>query len=281
MPNAKDLSLDSQHKILAYGPTGSGKTTQFLTLPGKKFAYLFDPNAKLSLRGYDLEYEEFLPENVNLEVRSLTKGTGDKGSSTSGSSEVYLDWTRDYEEKKRSGFWKTCDWLMMDSITTFLDLIMDRVLTVNGRAGQWPQQDDYGPQMLAFTKVVRELASNNIGLYFTGHPKVEKNEATGAWVGQVLMTGQLREKIPLLFSDILLSDATSDSQTGRVAYSLRTTPTRTFKTIRSSFRGLSEDGKVTVLEPSEDVTIDFTQPLEGQGLGGIVQWERRYLQSIK
>ena len=55
MPNAKDSHAKVAHKILILGKTGSGKTTQFLTLPGKKFIYLFDPNAILTLQdGSDL-----------------------------------------------------------------------------------------------------------------------------------------------------------------------------------------------------------------------------------
>jgi GTPase SAR1 family protein len=45
MANAKDAHATSTPKILLLGDTGAGKTTQVLTLPGRKFAYLFDPKS--------------------------------------------------------------------------------------------------------------------------------------------------------------------------------------------------------------------------------------------
>ncbi|KKL07321.1 hypothetical protein LCGC14_2587250, partial [marine sediment metagenome] len=45
MPNAKDNPDIGKAKFLLLGPTGSGKTSQILTLPGKTFCYLFDPSS--------------------------------------------------------------------------------------------------------------------------------------------------------------------------------------------------------------------------------------------
>ena len=76
MPNAKDAEVSPVESILAIGTTGVGKTTQFLTLPGKKFIYLFDPNALRSLAGHDVDYEEFRIDSMDLDlsVKSLKKG---------------------------------------------------------------------------------------------------------------------------------------------------------------------------------------------------------------
>ena len=60
MPNAAEAKNIAPHTFLMLGPTGSGKTSQLLTLPGKKFAYLFDPNAILSLRGHDITMKNFI-----------------------------------------------------------------------------------------------------------------------------------------------------------------------------------------------------------------------------
>ena len=276
MKNAKDVKQTATHKFLMLGPTGSGKTTQFLTLPGKKFAYLFDPNAKLSLRGHDVDYEEFLPSDVSLHAVSLTKGKGDPAAPGAASG-VYLDWEKDYQKKRDSGFFLDYKWLMVDSATTFLDIVMDRILTINGRPGQWPNQDDYGPQMLTFTKIVRELTANNIGLYFTGHLQMDQNPASKMWVAQPLMTGRLREKIPLLFSDIFVTEAYGDAALGSVSYNMRTAPDRTYQTVRSSFKGWDHAKKEVIgLDLIEDVTLNFHEPLEMQGLGKILTWEKEY-----
>ena len=69
--NTKDIGKPS---FLLLGPTGSGKTSQILTLPGKTFCYLFDPSSLATLKGHDIEYELFLPKKVSTAAISLSKG---------------------------------------------------------------------------------------------------------------------------------------------------------------------------------------------------------------
>lgn len=259
MPNAKDFKRPEKYQFLILGPTGSGKTTQFLTLPGKKFAYLFDPNAINSLAGQDVDYEEFLPDRLSMKVSSLSKGKGDK-SSAPVSNTAYNDWEKDFEAKLREGFFDNYDVIGFDSITTLLDMIMDRVLTINGRPGQWPNQDDYGPQMNTFSNIVRTATSMGKTVYFTGHIEPRKDEVTGRLFNAPLMTGRLKAKTPLLFSDIYTANADTDRD-GRVKYTLQTVPDRMNPLARSSIKGIA---------PWQDVTLDLSKPLTSQGLGGII-----------
>mgnify|MGYP003649486976 CR=1 FL=1 len=262
MANALTAHATSKKKFLVLGDTGSGKTTQFLTIPGKKFAYLFDSNAILSLRGYDVEYEEFLPDRLNLSVRSLSKDKGDKN--TNHQLDLYSLWEKDFNAKMESGFFDPYDAILMDSATTFLDLIMDRVLTINGRAGSWPQQDDYGPQMLVFNNVCRMMTSLDKTLYMTGHMEMKQDEITKKIFREPMMTGRLKKKIPLLFSDIFVCEAENDGR-GKTRHKIQTVPDRITTCVRTAMKGL---------EPFEDVTLDFSKPLEGQGLGKLMQLEK-------
>jgi hypothetical protein len=279
MPNARDVSVETAHRILMLGATGSGKTTQFLTLPGRKFLYIFDPNAIRSIQGNDVEYQEFLPDTLNLNISSLKKGVGDTIGKVK-PADVYLDWERDFEERLSSEYFKDFDWIGLDSFTTFSDMVMDRVLTINGRTGQWPQQDDYGPQMNTLTNVIRTLTGTGKGLYVTAHVEVIKNELTGQVFNQPVMTGRLRVKLPLLFSEIFFCEAENDGK-GKIGYNLQTKPSRMMPLIRCTIKGLDDKNQVVSLEPFEDVTLNFNEPLEGQGLGGILNWERRFLQRSK
>lgn len=255
MPNAKDAQERTKHRILLLGDTGGGKTTQFLTLPGRKFIYLFDPNALLSLAGHDLDYEEFLPDRLNLSVKSLAKDKGDK--TTNLINHLYVKWETDFDKKVREGFFDQYDVVGMDSATTFLDLIMDRVLSINGRAGQWPQQDDYGPQMMAFTSVVRTLTSMDKTVFMTGHMEMKQDEMSKKIFRQPMMTGRLRTKIPLLFSDIFVCEAENDGK-GSVKHKIQTVPDRITTCVRTAVKGL---------QPFEDVTLDWSKKVEGQGIG--------------
>ena len=63
MPNAKNAER-RQTGILSVGTTGGGKTTMFSTIPGRKFLYIFDPNAVNTIRGLDIDYEVFLPDHI-------------------------------------------------------------------------------------------------------------------------------------------------------------------------------------------------------------------------
>ena len=174
MPNASQAREKASRKFLLLGDTGSGKASQIPTFPGKKFAYLFDPNAILSLQGYDVDYEEFLPDQLNISVKSLKKDVGDKTSNFV--NDLYVDWEKDFNAKIASGFFADYDLIAFDSATTLLDLIMDRVLTINGRAGQWPQQDDYGPQMNTFNAICRQLTALGKTVLMTGHLETKKDE---------------------------------------------------------------------------------------------------------
>lgn len=259
MANAKNAHETTARKFLLLGDTGSGKTTQLLTLPGRKFAYLFDPNAILSLQGHDIEYEEFLPDKLNLSVKSLSKDKGgDK--TTNYVNDMYVQWEKDFKDRLSGGFFDNYDVIAFDSATTFLDLIMDRMLTINGRAGAWPQQDDFGPQMQTFTNVCRQLMALGKIIFMTGHLEAKKDELVGRIFRQPMMTGRLRTKIPLLFSDIFVTEVENDGR-GNIKHKLQTVPDRMTTSVRTSMKGL---------QPFEDVTIDWKKPIEGQGLGGLM-----------
>lgn len=258
MANAKNAHAISGRKFLLLGDTGGGKTTQILTFPGKKFCYLFDPNAILSLQGHDIEYEEFLPDRLNLSVKSLSKGLGDK--TTSHANSLYVDWEKDFNDRIKGGFFNDVDLIAFDSATTHLDLIMDRVLTINGRAGSWPQQDDYGPQMMVFQNVCRQLTALGKTVLMTGHLETKQDELTKRIFRGPMMTGRLKTKIPLLFSDIFVCEAVNDGK-GKVNHLIQTVPDRTTTTIRTTIKGLN---------PMHDVTIDWSKSPVGQGIGGLI-----------
>lgn len=264
MPNAKEVKGAVQKKILVLGDTGNGKTSQILTLPGRKFVYIFDPNALNTLQGYDIDYEEYLPSPVAAAVRSLSKVVGGDRSVLTGS-DVYKKFEETFNERLQSGFFNQYNWICFDSATTLLDLIMDRVLTINGRYGTWPHEDDYGPQMIAFTNLCRSITALGKSIYMTGHLEVRQNKLTKRVATQPMMTGRLVQKIPLLFSDVLVASAGLDEK-GKPYYTIQTVPSEEIRTVRCSIKGL---------EPIENVTIDWSKDPEGQGLGGILNWEMR------
>lgn len=264
MKNAKDYHEHRAHKFLVLGKTGSGKTSGFLTLPGKKFLYCFDSNAILTIQGQDVDYEEYLPDDLSLKLTSLSKETMKKipaksrPAKDSGAS-LYRKWEEDFEDKLRDGFFDSYDVIGIDSFTTLSDLVMDGVLALNGRPGTWPNLDDYGPQMLTLTNICRTLVSLGKTVYFTGHIETRQDETTKRIMNQPVMTGRLKSKLPLLFSEILITEAQTDMK-GNVSFNIQTRPDRYNDSVRCTLKNASF---------KEDVTIDWNKPVVGQGIGGL------------
>jgi len=294
MPNAKNATEEEvgKPKFLLIGPSGSGKTSQILTLPGKTFAYLFDPSSLSTLKGHDIEYEMFTPGKVNLAAVSLSKGKSDKRT-TEGASSVYAAWEDDadkklerdakkygmikrkiwvyddpenehaghFEEKEEPGcYFDQFDNIAFDSFTTFSDMVMDRILLLNGRPGQFPQQDDWGGQMQTITNVVRTFVSMDKTLLFTAHDEFKQDEGSKRMCNIILLTGRLRVKLPLLFSEMLHMECASTPT--EIRYQVQTRPDRMNPAVRCSFRDL---------EMFHDVTIeDWTKPTN-YGLGKLLR----------
>lgn len=261
---AADATPTESTTFLVFGNTGAGKTTLFRTLPGKKFAYLFDPNAMQSLYGDpDIDYIEFFPDILPMAVRSLSKEQSkkDKDLKIRGS-DLYTEWEKDFETRLETGFFQAQGyrWISFDSLTTFSQMVMDRVLTLNGRSGEWPQQDDYGPQMNAIMQVFRTATAQGLGLYVTGHMNLIQDETSKRIFQQPMVTGQLRIKLPLLFSQIFYSEC-AGVVNGAVKYNLQTVPDRLTPLVRNTLKGVA---------PLQEITLDFTKPLSSQGLGAIL-----------
>ncbi|HEC66880.1 MAG TPA: hypothetical protein ENI23_16515 [bacterium] len=296
MPNAKDAKDIGKPKFLLLGSTGSGKTAQILTLPGKTFCYLFDPSALATLKGHDIDYELFLPTKVSTAAVSLSKGKSDPIKEEDASL-LYVKWEKDSDERTKpdkkkygivkeeiftpdnpddpniiepKGQWKEVErpacWfdqfdnICFDSFTTFSDMVMDRILKLNGRAGQFPQQDDWGGQMQTITNVVRTYASMNKILLFTAHEEFKQDKEGGKMQNMILLTGRLRVKLPLLFSEMLHMECASTP--AKIKYQIQTRPDRYNPAIRTTIKGL---------EMFHDVTIsDWTKPKD-YGLGKLLR----------
>ena len=274
MPSNALTVADEPKRILLLGDTGSGKTTQFLTLEGKKYMHIFDPNALSSLKGYDLDYDLYLPSRVSAAAASLKSGKADSRSTVS--STVYQNFETEFDQRLQSGFFDQYDWLGFDSITTLLELIMDRILTINGRFGQWPHEDDWGPQMIAFTNICRTVTGMGKKLFITGHMQDKQNRKLNTVRRVPMMTGSLIQRIPLLFSDILGCDTDKDEK-GSVVYQLVTVRDAEFTVIRTSMRGLNPVEPATIKWYETDDKGKPVKPLSpiGQGLGGILNWAER------
>lgn len=268
MPNAKDLAIDwKAPSFLLAGYPGSGKSSQALTLPGRKFGYVFDPNTLPTWKGMDIEYEAFLPEpeDINIAAMSLTKGVGDKPRSKK-EPRTYMNWEADFDERHESGFFKDYQWLILDSWTGFLDIAMDRLLYINGRLGKQPEQSDWGAQVNVMTNVARTLSSYNLGLMATAHLDFKKNDVSGKVFHHLYVTGKLRVRLPQLFSNIYICHANSDEK-GRF-WEFQTAPDKEYPTVRCQWSDLPTFFDATIQNFDRPEEYGLGRLLKEHGYGG-------------
>jgi len=241
---------------------GSGKTTQFLTLPGKKFMYVFDPNALQTLRGHDVDYKEFCPDitDLNLSVQTLKAGRGDTNKRRP-EPKTYIDWEEDFEQRLEDGFFDDYSWIGFDSFTNFLEIIMDRTQYLSNRLGKQPEQADWAAQMITCQNVWRVITSLKLGVFATAHLDLRQNETSKKVYNHLMITGRLRVRLPQLFNNVWACHADIDAK-GKPQFEVQTYPDKEFPTIRSQFK----------TQVYEDVTIpDFKGDLTKYGLGRLLR----------
>lgn len=262
MPNAKDaVATPTKHKILVLGSGGSGKTTQIHTLPGRKFAYLFDPNALLSLQGLDIEYEQFLPDALELDasIKGFNKGAKSDKPVSEKEPSVYIRWVEDLNERNKTGFFDNFDWLCIDSLSLLSNAVMDRQLWLNNRYGSIEELADFRIVGSKIADVFRSICSIPINIYCTGHLNSFQDDKSKKIETSINLPGKARNMLPLLFSNIWELRASTDE---KATYNLLTRPEpRGFQGIRTTIRGLP---------PIVDVTIkDYTRA-EQFGIGSLL-----------
>lgn len=263
MPNAKDFE-GGNDKFLVIGETGSGKTSLFSTIPGKKFIYIFDPNALNTLKGCDVDYEIFTPDTISMKVTPLAKSAKSDKHATPLEPRTYVLWEEDFEKKIADGFFDAYDAIGFDSMTTFCDLVMDRVQYLNGRFGKQPEQDDWAAQINTIKNVFRQATSMGMMVYATAHKDLKQDELTKRIQYQIILPGQLRSKLPLLFSEVWNCEADVDSN-NKPIYKILTRPDKQNKVGRSTLTD----------EPVVDVTIPKGADPTQYGIGKLLRESKK------
>jgi hypothetical protein len=258
--------------VLAVGPPSTGKTTSILSLPGKKFLYVFDPNSLQALRPYrkgqDLQFAPFIADmqEVDISVKSLKKELFDKsGRKSKIEPRLYPQFERDFLNRVDAGFFDSYDWLCFDGMTLLSEMIMDRVQFINNRLGKHPEQGDWTAQMNTIRNLFRSITALRVHTYTTCHVETRRDENTGKTGGQLVLTGRLRTRMPQLFTQIFGCDADVDGDKG--TFTIQTVKSKDWPSCRTNIAGLP---------PIQDVTMDFKKNLIGQGIGGVLMKAGRF-----
>ena len=247
--NAKDYQRERM-RILAIGPAGSGKTTQLRTLPGKKLLFCFEDNALNSLQGdSDIDYQLYLPDVVEIAPRSLSSKQNVRSTPATGEKPNAFDnFVRDFnsllQDNQKATFGKY-DVIAIDSLTSLSKAVMDSVLWLNNRMGQQPALDDWAAQLNTIENTIRKITSLPKMVYITAHDSLMQDELTKKIVNELVLTGQLKTRIPMLFSDILKFQCEDEK------FSMLTQPDRYNVKVRRSLPDLDAVIDVTIKDLSK------------------------------
>jgi hypothetical protein len=253
MPNAKDTDISAAKRILIAGRTGTGKSTQIWSLPGKKFAYIFDPNALSALvaqpphrpQGCDIDYETFLPEisDVDTSLKGFNKDSRDdmvRGRRIE--PKLYNRWEKDVLSRNFAGY----NWLIIDSLTFLSKAVMDRQLFINNRGGGTEEIADYKVVGSKMAEVFGALTGAPINLFCTAHLSVYQDEKTAKLTTELYLPGRARTILPLQFTDIFQTVVREDDKKGTI-HEIRTKPDpKGLQDIRTSMSGLATFEDVTM-----------------------------------
>jgi hypothetical protein len=176
MPKTSDIK-PTQLKCLTYGKSGTGKTYALDTLPKPLFIYSFDPGGLVSLRGCtEIDYEEL------EDFKSLDK---------------HLEKTFNPSQYKS---------LAVDSLTTLAELIMNHVMGLSGKSSSKiatiPTQNHWMTQMVLIQQVLDHFLNLPLHVVITAHEELMKDELSGRIMGVPLITGKLKFRLPLYFSEL-------------------------------------------------------------------------------
>jgi hypothetical protein len=235
---------------LVMGDYGTGKTKSLATLPGPLALFQFDPGGANSLE----------PEIQNGAPIYIFDYSADDPASP----KAFRQFEKDLREMKKDGYLDEFKAVALDSLTTFADVLMSTILHANGRApregnlnlnhkaGQVvavPEIRDYQVQMVTMADFLGFFCGIQPHFICNAHITLEKDEVSGRMYSFPLVTGKLKQQIPLLFDEVYVARATSKS--GGMEYRFLTEP----KGIHRARTRLGVGGKLAAAEEQNYTTI--------------------------
>jgi GTPase SAR1 family protein len=259
--SASDAQSDPFHRILLVGATGSGKTSQIWTLPGRKLVYVFDPNTMQTLHGCpDCDIIEFLPDFLDMDatLKGFNKGAKSDKPSSDVEPLLYHRFVDNLNAIVEGDVYKEYDWLCFDSLTFVSKAVMDRQLYINNRYGGIEDIADYRVVGSKLADVFNSISGLSINTFATGHLSTFQDDKTKKISTQIWLPGKARNILPLTHTNVWLAQAGEAPGT----FEIQTTPeAKGLQEIRTSIKGL---------KPYEDVTIKDFSKAGSQGIGRIL-----------
>ncbi len=248
------------YKILLAGDTGSGKTSQFETMPGPRYAHIFDPAAHNSLTLKEGEYDNFFPSPSDLSIMPRKDHAGEKGKAPS----LYVRWATKFQQQVNSGFFDNVGSFMLDSATLLGLALLSHQRFLGGK----DERRDHllaGEVMVEALWLVFTLPCHVLVTMHTKHVEEKVGEAkTGRTTNRLTVPGASQLMLPRLTSACLYTSLVESKAGPR--YHILTRPQPKWPSVRTP-RGWGE------LPLWHDVTIEDWKKPEAYGLGKLMRGE--------
>ena len=171
--NTKDITVDNiKLNVLIYGKSGTGKTTFACCFPK---AYVFDfDKGMLGQRGRDVEFDTY------------------------GGTTAYQEFEMRFAELERECPYDT---IVLDSITTMQEYMMDKILQANRR--QMPTMNEWNVAIATLKDLFKRMTKMARHLVVIAHEQVLQQELTGEVIVRPFVFGKkLPPQLPLWFDEV-------------------------------------------------------------------------------
>ena len=245
------------YKFILAGDTGSGKTSQFLTMPKPRFAQLFDPAATSTL-GDDEWTEEWFPKTGQLPLRSRSFDKEDRGANKVPEPQMYNAWAKDLHDKLTHGFFEDnkVQTYMLDSLT----LLGMHCLQHQRWYGRADERMDHRRAGEVMVNAVWALCHLPCHVILTVHTKFGENDE-GRSEHRFTIPGGSKLFVPRFVSGMWFTQIVEADKGPR--WTILTRPQRGFPHVRTP-RLLGP------LDLHHDVTIEDWEHTENYGIGGLI-----------
>lgn len=187
--------------ILIMGLFGTGKTRLLASGRRPLLVDSFDPNGTLILERL---YKEDI-EKGDILIRTFWNEKSTKPTE-------YNKWERQWEDDIRTGFLDSFGTYAIDSLTTFLDAMSNKVSKLKGREEGSLAIQDYKIIYNSLKDIIKLSSSCDTDFVLTAHLADERDEITGKVISQLAVYNKLKAEIPLLFTEkwVLVNQPGSD-----------------------------------------------------------------------
>lgn len=260
-----------RYRVLLAGDTGTGKTSQFLTMPKPRYAHIFDPAAHTTLGEHDAETTQFFPEGEDLDLMPRTAIKAGKrqrdGKPSAKGPMVYLRWAETFAQELAEGRFNGLGSFMLDSATLMGLHLMERQRWLGDKQGREDERQDHklaGDTMINALWAVFSLPCHVLVTMHTKYQEVRVGDTkTGELRNRLTVPGGSQLMLPRYTSACWYTSIVEEPKTKKARYVAMTRPQPRWPHVRSP-RGWGD------LKLYHDLTIEDWDCPERYGIGALI-----------